>query len=79
MSGVMHSDGLTPPILAALGECPQSARDLAVTLGQSTSRRNVAALRHTLEWMERRGMLQRARTRTGAPWVWEPVQAGDAK
>ena len=48
MAESMSYDGLTPAWLAALRERPQSARDLAVTLGQSTSRGNVGAIRATL-------------------------------
>jgi Fe2+ or Zn2+ uptake regulation protein len=64
-----HYDGMTPAWLDALRGWPQSARDLAVTLGQSTSRSNVAAIRATLEQMERKGLVQRSRTSN--TWVWE--------
>ena len=66
----MSCDGLTPAWLAALSRTPQSARDLAVTLGQSTSPGNVTAIRATLEQMERKGLVQRTRRGPGAPWVW---------
>ncbi len=66
----MYHDGLTPAYLGALRERPQSARDLAVTLGQNTSRRNVSAIRAILEMMERKGLVQRSRT-DGRPWIWE--------
>jgi hypothetical protein len=67
-----HYDGLTPAWLDALRGRPQSACDLAVTLGQSTSRRNVAAIRATLEQMERKGLVQRTKN-PGEPWIWEAV------
>jgi DNA-binding PadR family transcriptional regulator len=71
MAEVTHYDGLTPAWLAALRSGPQSARELAMTLGQGTSRSNVAAIRATLERMERQGLVQRTREAPREPWVWE--------
>ena len=67
-----HYDGLTLAYLAALRECPRSARDLAIALGGSSSRSNVAGVRANLKWMERRGWVSRVRTGTG-PWIWEVI------
>ncbi len=72
----MHYDGLTPAWLAALRQRPQSARDLAVTLGQSTSPSNVAAMRAILQQMERKGLVQRSRTRNRPVWIWEACGDG---
>jgi DNA-binding PadR family transcriptional regulator len=71
---VHHYDGMTPVWLAALRARPSSARDLAVTLEQSTSRGNVNAIRAYLEQMERKGLVTRSRT-DGKPWIWEAVDA----
>lgn len=77
-AGPVCIDGLTPKWLAALRERPQSARDLAVTLGQPTNRRNLAAIRQELEVMERRGEVQRSRTGT-EPWIWEAADSEGVK
>lgn len=65
---------VNPTWLATLREKPQSARDLAVTLSESTSRRNVAVIRHHLELMERAGLVQRTKAHRSAPWVWAAVE-----
>jgi hypothetical protein len=64
------SEDLTATYLDALRPRPQSARDLAVTLGQSTARSNVGVVRHRLELLERRSLVQRTQ-QPGKPWIWE--------
>jgi hypothetical protein len=59
--------------LTELRRQPQSAKDLAVTLGQPTSRRSVSIIRGSLESMERAGMVRRTRPREGGPYVWEAL------
>ena len=73
MNGSMSYDGMTRAWLEALSVGPQSARTLAGTLGQPTSRGNVAAIRHELEIMERKGLVQRHRSH--GVWVWEVTGA----
>jgi hypothetical protein len=58
------------PYVEALRRKPQTARDLAITLGRSADRSTVASIRATLERMERRGLVQRQRFGSG-PWIWE--------
>lgn len=60
--------------LAALRKQPQTARQLAVTLGLPTSRDGVARVRRELERMERAGLAQRTLAAGfHGPWVWEAV------
>jgi hypothetical protein len=57
----------------ALRAKPQSARDLAAALGRGTDRSTVASIRHTLERLERKGLVQRSLPAFQGPWVWEAV------
>jgi DNA-binding PadR family transcriptional regulator len=52
---------------------PQSARDIAATLGRDTDRATVASIRKTLERLERKGLVQRYLESFQGPWIWELV------
>jgi hypothetical protein len=63
-----HYDGMAAAYLDALREFRLTARQLALLLGQSTSRGNVAAIRAFLGQMERKGLV--TRTRKHKTWIW---------
>jgi predicted transcriptional regulator len=59
--------------LEVLRRKPQSARGVAETLGRNTDRSTVASIRHTLERMERQGLVQRSLPVFQGAWIWEVV------